>query len=74
MTAADTTPDDAPDADPPSTTPTLVFDDRATAHSIPEDVLGLLTGTFTAAFGLYLLASSDAVTFGLTIQSVRSCA
>lgn len=64
MNAADTTPDDAPDADPPSTTPTLVFDDRETAHSIPEDVLGLLTGTFTAAFGLYLLASSDAVTGG----------
>ncbi|MFG6444258.1 YitT family protein [Microbacterium sp. P06] len=67
MTAADTTPDptpDAPDTETPSTAPTLVFDERKTAHSIPEDVLGILTGTFTAAFGLYLLAASDAVTGG----------
>lgn len=62
-----TAPDDASGSastELPATTPTLVFDERTTAHSIPEDVLGLLTGTFTAAFGLYLLASSDAVTGG----------
>ena len=52
------------DVEAPSTTPTLVFDEKVTAHTIPEDVLGILTGTFTAAFGLYLLAGSDAVTGG----------
>jgi uncharacterized membrane-anchored protein YitT (DUF2179 family) len=52
------------EVEPAATASTLVFDERTTAHSIPEDVLGLLTGTFTASFGLYLLASSDAVTGG----------
>ncbi|MFG6503350.1 YitT family protein [Microbacterium sp. P05] len=50
--------------EPPATEPTLVFPERTLAHSIPEDVLGLLTGAFTASFGLYLLSSSDAVTGG----------
>ncbi|MCC4908275.1 YitT family protein [Microbacterium sp. cx-59] len=48
----------------PETAATLVFDDKSTAHSIPEDVLGLLTGTFVASLGLYLLQSSGAVTGG----------
>ena len=50
--------------EPPADEPTLVFDGRSMAHSIPEDALGLLTGTFAASFGLYLLSSSDAVTGG----------
>ncbi|MDR5713090.1 YitT family protein [Nesterenkonia flava] len=33
-------------------------------HSVPEDVLGVLTGTFMAAFGLYMLEQSEAVTGG----------
>jgi uncharacterized membrane-anchored protein YitT (DUF2179 family) len=33
-------------------------------HSVIEDVLGLLTGTFVASFGLFLLRDSDAVTGG----------
>jgi len=48
----------------PETAATLVFDQKSTAHSIPEDVLGLLTGTFVASLGLYLLQSSGAVTGG----------
>ncbi|MGD8193794.1 YitT family protein [Herbiconiux sp. P18] len=34
------------------------------AHSPAEDVLGVLTGTFTASLGLFLLKSSGAVTGG----------
>lgn len=41
-----------------------VFGDPALAHTLPEDILGLLTGTFTASLGLYLLQASDAVTGG----------
>lgn len=48
----------------PEATRTLVFDERATAHSPAEDVLGILTGTFTASLGLYLLQASEAVTGG----------
>ncbi|BDZ41875.1 membrane protein [Paraoerskovia sediminicola] len=33
-------------------------------HSIPEDVLGILTGTFVASLGLFLLKSVGAVTGG----------
>lgn len=33
-------------------------------HSLLEDVLGILTGTFAASLGLYLLKSSEAVTGG----------
>jgi len=47
----------ASDSDP-------VFGDRGMAHSVPEDVLGLLTGTFTASLGLHLLQASGAVTGG----------
>lgn len=50
--------------DTANTTPSLVFDERATAHSWAEDALGILTGTFTASLGLYLLQSSEAVTGG----------
>ncbi|WOF22451.1 YitT family protein [Microbacterium betulae] len=51
-----------------SRTPTerrsLVFDWDETAHTVPEDVLGLLTGTFVAALGLSLLKAGGAVTGG----------
>jgi uncharacterized membrane-anchored protein YitT (DUF2179 family) len=36
----------------------------AVRHSLVEDVLGILTGTFAASLGLYLLKSSEAVTGG----------
>lgn len=48
---------DAAPADP-------VFGDPALAHTVPEDILGLLTGTFTASLGLHLLQASGAVTGG----------
>lgn len=35
-----------------------------TKHSVAEDILGILTGTFAASFGLFLLKSSEAVTGG----------
>lgn len=55
----------APDAaDAPETGPSLVFERESTAHTVPEDVLGLLTGTFAASFGLYLLHTAGAVTGG----------
>ena len=46
------------------TGPSLVFDEKTTRHSVAEDVLGMLTGTFTASFGLSLLNASEAVTGG----------
>lgn len=48
----------------PTTAPTLVFDEKATAHSWAEDALGILTGTFAASFGLFLLHDAHAVTGG----------
>lgn len=48
----------------PAAAATLVFDAKATTHSIPEDLLGLVTGTFTASLGLHLLQAVDAVTGG----------
>lgn len=36
----------------------------AVRHSVVEDVLGILTGTFAASLGLFLLKSSEAVTGG----------
>ncbi|WP_397427526.1 YitT family protein [Pseudarthrobacter sp. NS4] len=36
----------------------------AVRHSLAEDILGILTGTFAASLGLYLLKSSEAVTGG----------
>lgn len=56
-TAAPTTPDLGPAAPgrvPPS----------AVRHSAIEDVLGILTGAFTASLGLFLLKASQAVTGG----------
>lgn len=53
-----------PDADDPTTGPTLVFDEKAHAHSVAEDVLGILTGTFLASLGLHLLHAAHAVTGG----------
>ncbi len=38
--------------------------ERTIPHSPPEDVLGVLTGTFLAALGLYLLQEAEAVTGG----------
>jgi len=60
-----TSPD--PSIDPaadPTTGPSLVFDDKATEHSVLEDVLGILTGTFAASLGLHLLHAAHAVTGG----------
>lgn len=48
----------------PATGPSLVFHRRETAHSISEDVLGILTGTFAVALGLSFLRASEAVTGG----------
>lgn len=56
---------DAAASDPdPTTGPSLVFDAKATEHSVVEDVLGILTGTFVASFGLHLLHAAHAVTGG----------
>ena len=52
------------DADDPTTGPSLVFDEKAHAHSVAEDVLGILTGTFLASLGLHLLHAAHAVTGG----------
>ncbi|WEK15087.1 MAG: YitT family protein [Candidatus Microbacterium phytovorans] len=41
-----------------------MFDVKATEHSVVEDVLGILTGTFVASFGLHLLHAAHAVTGG----------
>ncbi len=57
-------PTDGPAGTDPVAAPSLVFDERLTAHSPFEDVLGILTGTFVASLGLYLLQSSEAVTGG----------
>lgn len=57
MTSSDAVPD-------ATTGPTLVFDEKAHEHSVVEDALGILTGTFAASLGLYLLDASHAVTGG----------
>lgn len=41
-----------------------MFEQASTTHSLFEDVLGILTGTFAAALGLYFLQSAQAVTGG----------
>lgn len=46
------------------TTSALAAPPLAVRHSLLEDVLGILTGTFAASLGLYLLKSSEAVTGG----------
>ncbi len=48
----------------PTTGPSLVFDEKAHAHSVAEDILGILTGTFLASLGLHLLHAAHAVTGG----------
>ncbi|WP_431804736.1 YitT family protein [Microbacterium sp. bgisy203] len=53
----------APEPDP-TTAPSLVFDDKAQAHSVAEDILGILTGTFLVSLGLHLLHAAHAVTGG----------
>ena len=40
------------------------FGVQSMAHPVPEDILGLLTGTFAASLGLHLLQASGAVTGG----------
>ena len=57
-------PIDDPDAPRAATGPSLVFDDQSTQHSWAEDVLGILTGTFVASLGLFLLQSAGSVTGG----------
>lgn len=47
----------APRADPD-------VDDGIVRHSVVEDVLGMVTGTFTVSLGLFLLKASGAVTGG----------
>ena len=47
----------APRADPD-------VDDSIVRHSVLEDVLGMVTGTFTVSLGLFLLKASGAVTGG----------
>ncbi|QBR75030.1 YitT family protein [Microbacterium sediminis] len=42
----------------------LVFEWEQTRHSIAEDVLGIVTGTFVVALGLHLLKAVGAVTGG----------
>lgn len=56
--------DDHSAAQHPETGPSLVFEEKATKHSVAEDILGLLTGTFLVSFGLYLLQLAGAVTGG----------
>ncbi len=48
----------------PETQRTLVFEQQQTKHGWAEDILGLGTGTFLAALGLYLLDAAHAVTGG----------
>lgn len=50
--------------DDPTTGPSLVFEDKAAPHTLADDVLGILTGTFAASLGLHLLNASEAVTGG----------
>jgi len=52
-----------PEADP-TTGPTLVFEAKSQDHSVGEDVLGILTGTFLVSLGLHVLHAAHAVTGG----------
>lgn len=47
-----------------TTGPSLVFEEKAAPHTLADDVLGILTGTFAASLGLHLLRASEAVTGG----------
>lgn len=55
---------DAVDVAAPETGPSLVFEQKAAPHTLLDDVVGLLTGTFTVSLGLFLLDLSVAVTGG----------
>lgn len=48
----------------PSTGPSLVFEAALTRHTRSEDLLGIVTGSFVASLGLYLLQSAGSVTGG----------
>lgn len=48
----------------PTTGPTLVFEAKTQDHSVAEDILGILTGTFLVSVGLHLLHAAGAVTGG----------
>ncbi|WP_405371996.1 MULTISPECIES: YitT family protein [unclassified Microbacterium] len=58
--------DASPPLDPvsPTTAPSLVFEQEAAPHTVLDDVVGLVTGTFTVSLGLFLLELSVAVTGG----------
>lgn len=59
------TTDSEPQRDPePETGPSLVFEKDETAHSVVEDVVGMLTGAFAVSLGLYFLSAAGAVTGG----------
>lgn len=55
---AATTPEAGPEAPSPAPPSSVA------RHSVIEDILGILTGTFAASLGLFLLKSSEAVTGG----------
>lgn len=55
---------DPTDGSGTTTGPSLVFDEKAAPHTVADDVLGILTGTFAASLGLHLLHASEAVTGG----------
>ena len=54
----------APEAHPEEPTAGGSVPPSAVRHSVVEDVLGILTGTFAASLGLFLLKASGAVTGG----------
>lgn len=60
---ADARADPAP-TDDLTTGPSLVFEEKTQEHGVIEDILGILTGTFAASLGLYLLHAAHAVTGG----------
>ncbi|MHA7283497.1 YitT family protein [Arthrobacter sp. TMS2-4] len=47
-----------------TTAPAPDATDAIVRHSVPEDILGMVTGTFTVSLGLFLLTTSGAVTGG----------
>lgn len=53
-----------PEPSGPDAGPSLVFEEKAARHTLADDVLGILTGTFAASLGLHLLNASEAVTGG----------
>jgi len=53
-----------PPEEDPTTGPTLVFEAKSQDHSVSEDILGILTGTFLVSLGLHLLHAAHAVTGG----------